>query len=190
MEGFCFFETPIGRCAIAWGERGIRGVFLPEANDTAARARLARRLPNARESLPPPEIERAIAAIGALLAGERRDLSEIGLDMDGVPSFERRVYAVARRIAPGETLTYGEVAKALGEPGAAQAVGQALGRNPFAIVVPCHRVLAAGGGTGGFSARGGVSTKLRILTIERARTGGGPMLFDDLPLAGRELAGR
>jgi len=100
------------------------------------------------------------------------------LDWEGVPDFERRVYDEARRIPPGRTATYGEIAAALGEPGAARAVGRALGRNPFTLIVPCHRVLAAGGGYGGFSARGGVTTKLRLLAIERARPHSGPDLFD------------
>jgi O-6-methylguanine DNA methyltransferase len=98
--------------------------------------------------------------------------------MDGVPEFDRRVYAVARDIAPGATLSYGEIAARLGERGLARDVGQALGRNPFPLIVPCHRVLAAGSKAGGFSANGGVTTKLRLLTIERARTSDAPTLFD------------
>ncbi|MCW5889273.1 MAG: methylated-DNA--[protein]-cysteine S-methyltransferase [bacterium] len=167
MTGFALFETAIGRCGIAWGERGIVGVQLPETGDGATRARLARRFA-ATEAPPPPEVQEAIAAIVALLRGEGTDLAHLGLDMSAVPEFHRRVYEAARRIPPGATRTYGEIATALGAPGSARAVGQALGRNPFAIVVPCHRVLAAGGRTGGFSANGGVSTKLRMLAIEGA----------------------
>ena len=114
----------------------------------------------------------------ALLSGERRDLSFVALDMEGVPELHRRVYEVARTIPPGETLTYGEIARRLGDPRQARAVGQALAQNPFAIVVPCHRVLAAGGRTGGFSAPGGTGTKLRILEIEGARARAIPTLFD------------
>ena len=113
-------------------------------------------------------MRRAVDDIAALLRGERTDLSAVPLDMEEVPAFHRRVYEVARRIPPGKTLSYGDIAQRLGAPRAARAVGQALGRNPFAIVVPCHRVLAAGGRVGGFSANGGVSTKLRMLTIEGA----------------------
>jgi methylated-DNA-[protein]-cysteine S-methyltransferase len=120
----------------------------------------------------------AIVRIQALLAGTRDDLADLPLELEGVPEFHRRVYAVARAIPPGEVLTYGEVARRLGEPGAARAVGQALGKNPFAPVVPCHRVLAAGGRSGGFSAEGGADTKLRMLEIERARFGPQPGLFD------------
>jgi methylated-DNA-[protein]-cysteine S-methyltransferase len=119
-------------------------------------------------------VARAIDEIVALLEGEPRDLTGVMLDMEHLPEFNRRVYAVARTVAPGETITYGEIAERIGERGAAQAVGQALGRNPFPIVVPCHRVLAAGGGMGGFSARGGVATKRRMLAIEGAGT---PTLF-------------
>ena len=122
--------------------------------------------------------------IVALLRGKPNapaDLSHIALDMEGVPPFHRRVYELARGIAPGTTLTYGEIATCLGDPGSARAVGQALGHNPFAPVVPCHRVLAAGGRSGGFSANGGVATKLRMLQIERASFGG-PGLFDDQKL--------
>src|SRR4029079_6784817 len=103
---------------------------------------------------------------------EAAELSAIALDMAQVPPFHRRVYEVARTIPPGATLSYGEIATRLGVPGSARAVGQALGRNPFAIVVPCHRVLAAGGKMGGFSANGGIGTKLRMLSIESAKVNG------------------
>ena len=177
-QGFTLFDTAIGRCGIAWGGRGIVGVQLPEAHSAATRARLLRRFPAARETPPPGDIRLAVDAITALLGGERRDLSALALDMDRVPAFHRRVYEVARAIPPGSTRSYGEIAAALGEPGSARAVGQALGRNPFAIVVPCHRVLAAGGRAGGFSATGGVTTKLRMLAIEGARLNGQETLFD------------
>ena len=133
--------------------------------------------------MPPPEIQRAIDAIVALLAGERRDLSDVPLDFESLPAFHRRVYEVARAIPPGSTISYGEIAARLGEPGAAREVGEALGKNPFPIVVPCHRVLAADGKLGGFSARGGVATKLRLLEIEGALKPEAPMLFEDLPRA-------
>jgi methylated-DNA-[protein]-cysteine S-methyltransferase len=124
---------------------------------------------------------RAVARIQALLQGAPDDLLDVELDMTNIPEFQQRVYAVTRAIPPGRTLSYGEVgevAARIGEPGAARAVGQALGRNPFAPVVPCHRVLAAGTGAGGFSARGGVATKLRLLQIEQAQLGAEPGLFD------------
>ena len=170
-RGFTLFDTRIGRCGIAWGERGIVGVQLPEAREIATRARMLERFPNAAEDTPPPAVQRAVEDIVALLHGEARDLASVPLDMDGVPTFHQRVYEIARSIAPGSTLTYGEIATRLGAPGSARAVGQALGRNPFAIVVPCHRVLAAGGKVGGFSANGGIATKLRMLAIEDSRNG-------------------
>lgn len=184
VPAFTLFDTAIGRCAIAWAARGIVGVQLPEASDEQTRARLLRRQPEAREAPPPPEVQDAIGQIQALLRGEASDLAAIPLDMDGVPDFHRRVYAVARTTPPGTTLTYGAVAARLDAPGAARAVGRALGENPFAIVVPCHRVLGAGGKTGGFTADGGVATKLRMLSIERAQIGAAgpraePGLFDD-----------
>jgi methylated-DNA-[protein]-cysteine S-methyltransferase len=163
---FAFFATPIGACAIAWSDRGIVSLHLPERTRRAARQRLLARWPDARETPPPPDVQRAIDRVGALLAGQAVDLSPIALDLTGVPPFHRRVYDLAREIAPGTTLAYGEVAARLGTPGAARAVGQALGRNPVAIIVPCHRVLAASGRPGGFSAEGGLVTKQRLLAIE------------------------
>ena len=173
---FTLFDTAIGRCAIAWSERGVVGVLLPERDHGATRARLLRRHPHAREAAPPVEVERAIAGIAALLAGEPCDLSDVALDLAGVPEFNRRVYAVARTIKPGTTLTYGAIAARLGE-GDARGVGEAMGQNPCPIIVPCHRVVAAGGKTGGFSAPGGAATKRRLLAIEGAPADA-PTLFD------------
>jgi O-6-methylguanine DNA methyltransferase len=171
-SGFMLFDTAIGRCGIAWGERGVAGVQLPEAGDPETRARMLHRFPAAGEAVPPPEVQRAIDGIVGLLRGEANDLSGVALDMEHVPAFHRRVYEVARTIPPGITLSYGGIAARLGASGAARAVGQALGRNPFPIVVPCHRVLAAGGKIGGFSAEGGITTKRRMLAIEGARLNG------------------
>lgn len=176
--GFSLFDTVIGRCGIAWGERGLAGVQLPEAHEELTRARMRQRFPGLAETAAPPQVRVATARIAALLRGERDDLRDIALDMSGVSSFEVRVYELVRGIEPGQTLSYGEVAALLGEPGAARAVGRALGRNPFAPVVPCHRVLAAGGRSGGFSAQGGVATKLRLLQSEGARIGALTGLFD------------
>jgi methylated-DNA-[protein]-cysteine S-methyltransferase len=180
---YALFDTPIGACGIAWGEGGIVGLQLPEKDERAARERLLRRHADAEEASPRPDVQRAIEAVVALLSGEATDLGFVQLDFGEVGAFERRVYDVARSIPPGRTLTYGEIAKRIGEPGAARAVGQALGSNPFPIVVPCHRVLGADGKVGGFSARGGVETKVRILAIEKARTSDAPALFEELPLA-------
>jgi methylated-DNA-[protein]-cysteine S-methyltransferase len=182
-RGFALFETAIGRCGIAWGERGVVGIQLPEASEARTLARMRRRFPDANEAPPPPAVVRAIERIVALLRGEAIDLAAVALDMAHVPPFERRVYDVTRSIPPGATLSYGDIAACLGVPGEARAVGQALGQNPFPLVVPCHRVLAAGGKVGGFSANGGIATKLRLLSIEGARTSPEPTLFEKLPLA-------
>ena len=167
-RGFALFKTAIGTCGIAWGDRGVLAVQLPERSEAATRARLARQCGDAHEVQASPDVQRAIDAIVSLLDGCSTDLSFIEIDLDGVPEFHRRVYDVARTIPPGATLSYGEIAARLGDPGAARAVGQALGRNPIPIIVPCHRVLAAGGKMGGFSAPGGTATKLNLLAIERA----------------------
>ena len=177
--GFTLFETAIGTCGIAWGPDGIVGIQLPEREVSETRRRLHRRFPDSQETAPPAEVQEAIDGIVALLRGEATDLTAVVLDMEQVPPFNRRVYEVARTILPGSTLTYGEIATRLGERRLAREVGQALGQNPFAIVVPCHRVVAAGGKTGGFSARGGVKTKLRMLAIEGASTPGLLPLFDE-----------
>jgi methylated-DNA-[protein]-cysteine S-methyltransferase len=180
LQGFAIFATPIGGCGVAWSDRGLVGTLLPEPREAATRARLQRRYAAAQEAPPPPGVQRAIEAITALLHGQGdvAALDAIDLDMARVAPFPRRVYEIARAIPPGKTLTYGEIAARLGEPGRARDVGQALGRNPFPLVVPCHRVLAAGGKLGGFSAPGGVTTKHRLLTIEGTGAGGQLGLFD------------
>ena len=189
MMNFALFETAIGCCGIVWSERGIAGVQLPERSEAATRNRMQRRFPAALDGAPPADVQCAIDDIGALLDGERRDLNHVRIDLGAASEFHRRVYEVARRIPAGATLSYGEVAERLGDRNLARDVAEALSQNPWPIIVPCHRVLAAGGKPGGFSAPGGVATKLRLLTIEGAQPQGrveGPMLFDRLPLsAGR-----
>lgn len=175
---YALFNTPIGACGVVWREHGLLGVALPARDAAATRNHLRRRYPQACEAEPPASVREALAAIGELLHGRPRDLAEVALDMSAIEPFERQVYAAAREIGPGRTLTYGELAARLGDPSLARAVGQALGANPFPIVVPCHRVLAAGGRAGGFSAPGGTQTKLKLLEIEGANFGGGPGLFD------------
>ncbi len=174
---FCLFDTAIGHCAIAWNANGIVRLQLPEASESLTGAR---HLPEATQGEPPPSIRAAIERIGALLGGRADDLADLALDLDAISPFHRRVYEFVRTIGPGHTTTYGEVAARIDAPGSARAVGQALGENPFAPVVPCHRVLAAGGRAGGFSAARGVATKLRMLEIEKARIGEEPGLFDDV----------
>lgn len=174
--GHALFRTPIGGCGIAWGPRGVLAVQLPEADAPQTRARLLKALPPLPEAEPPPAVQAAIEGVQAVLQGRSRsDLREISLDMTRLTPFQRQVYEYVRAIPPGQTRTYGEVAQALGDAGLARAVGQAMGHNPFAPVVPCHRVLAAGNKPGGFSAGGGARTKLRMLMIEGALERG---LFD------------
>ncbi|WIT11303.1 methylated-DNA--[protein]-cysteine S-methyltransferase [Paucibacter sediminis] len=169
---FHCYDTALGCCGIAWGERGIVGAQLPEESAAATRDRMRVRFPTARETAAPPaEVWAAIEGVQALLRGEPRDLLEFRLDETGIPAFNQRVHALTRRIPVGQTRTYGELAQALGLPGAARAVGQAEGHNPFAPIVPCHRVMGAGGVGTGFSAHGGVATKLRLLAIEARATG-------------------
>ena len=175
---FAIFDTAIGRCGIAWGDRGINAVQLPMGSEDQTRVRIRQRYADIVESPPPAEVQAAIEGIVALLAGKPNDLRDVVLDLDGVPEFNRGVYDIARTIPPGKTLTYGDIAKKLGGVELSRDVGQALGRNPCPIVVPCHRVLAVGGKPGGFSANGGVVTKLKMLEIEGAVVNYTPSLFD------------
>jgi methylated-DNA-[protein]-cysteine S-methyltransferase len=176
--GYACFATAIGECALAWSDAGLTGVWLPDERAGGLRRRLARRLGAASEREPPAAVAAAIAAIVRLLGGAQVDLGDVALDFDGIDAFARRVYEVARAIAPGRVLSYGAIARQLGSDATARAVGQALGANRFPIVVPCHRVVAKGGELGGFSAPGGVALKRRLLTLEDARFDGPPDLFD------------
>lgn len=180
---FAVFATPIGGCAIAWRGARIIGAALPEPSEPALRARLRSRFPGAAEAPPPLVVAAIIDRIVRMMAGERIDLASVDLDFGRADPFDIQVYAAARRIKCGEVRTYGEVAAEIGSPGAARAVGAALGRNPVPIIVPCHRVLAAAGRSGGFSAPGGTATKFKLLEIEQARRPGDPELFESLPLA-------
>ena len=153
--GYALFETPIGLCAIVWSAHLIVGTQLPE-----------------------PAVVAAMERIAAVLGGATDDFADLALDWRAVSAFDRAVYREAQAIPAGETITYGILAARLGDPGRAQAVGQALGRNPWPIVVPCHRITAADGRMGGFSAPGGTATKLKLLEIE------GALRVDSLPLFG------
>jgi methylated-DNA-[protein]-cysteine S-methyltransferase len=166
--GMTVFPTAIGECGIVWNERGVCGVQLPENSADATRERIQRHWPDAVSGPPSPTASRAIDGITALLSGEPDPMEDVLIDLDGVSEFRRGVYEIARTVGPGETITYGAIAARLGMPHAAREVGQALGANPVPLIVPCHRVLAAGGKLGGFSARGGVTTKSRLLAIEGA----------------------
>ena len=167
-RGYSIFDTGVGRCGIAWSDAGIVGVQLPEAREIETRKRLFQLYPDAREQRPPANVEIAIEGIVALLRGEPADLSDVALDISGVPDFNVRVYAFTRGIPRGETLTYGEIAAKLRLSGAVHSVAQALARNPFVIIVPCHRVLEAGGYADRMSPNGGVISKRRLLSVEGA----------------------
>lgn len=179
MFAYALFDTSIGRCGVAWGSHGIVATQLPEKDFEATRARLLRRFPVADETAPTQAIQRTIDDIVALFEGHKRTLRAATLDMSRVPAFNARVYETRRAIAPGETRTYGEIARAVGEPDGARAVGQAMGRNPFPIIVPCHRVVGANDKLVGFSANGGLATKLKMLQLEGWRADE-PSLFDAL----------
>ena len=177
-EGFALFDTAIGTCGVAWNARGLTGVQLPQSEGGDPRVRMARRHPQAVEADPPLAVAEAISGMQALLTGERRDLLEVELDDRAISPLSARIYQISRAIPPGQTLTYGDIARRLGDVSLSRAVGQALGANPWPIVVPCHRILAAGGRKGGFSAPGGADTKLRMLEIE------GALAPETLPLFG------
>ena len=190
-RGYTIFDTMIGRCGIAWGHDGIVGVQLPEAREIETRRRLYQFHPEAREARPTPNVETAIEGIVALLRGQPHDLSDITLDMTGIPAFNQRVYQAAQGIPRGETRTYGDIAARLGASGAVHSVAQALARNPFVIIVPCHRVLEAGGYADKMSPHGGSISKRRLLSMEGARGGvSSKTLFDVLlPVAPPRLQG-
>ncbi len=172
QAAYRLFETPLGACGIAWSERGNQPVVtffqLPEATAEIAESRIARNAGARKASAPPADIARIIARVVRHLRGELQDFRDIAVDLEDVEPFAKRVYEIAREIPPGETRTYGDIAKAIGQPYAAQAVGQALGSNPIPLIIPCHRVLAIGGRLGGFSAPGGFATKEKLLEIEGA----------------------
>jgi methylated-DNA-[protein]-cysteine S-methyltransferase len=175
---FAVFATAIGDCALAWNEVGVLAAWLPEASATRLRMRVAKRFAEATETRPEGASAAAVAAITALLDGERADLGFIRIDDSRIEPFDRRVYAAARTIPAGRVVSYAELAARVGEDASAREVGQSLGRNPYPIIVPCHRIVASSGELGGFSAPGGTATKRRLLTIEDARRDGVDDLFD------------
>src|SRR4051794_13986785 len=178
--GYTIFDSAVGRCGIAWGELGILGVQLPEARELDTRRRMYRVYPEAREQRPSVTAEIAIEGIVAILRGGNADLSEVALDMTGIPYFNQRVYQFTRSIPHGETRTYGEIASGLPASGASYSGAQAIGRNPFMIIVPCHRVLEPGNYADKISDHGGVISKRRLLTIEGAHPTLSKTLFEVL----------
>lgn len=178
-QRFAIFDTALGPCGLVWTSRGIAGVNLPEGSEEKTRARVKKRFPDAIERPPPSAIRKIIDDVTALIAGEKVDFSYVVLDHAPLPEFSKRVYDIVRTIPIGHTLTYGDIAKQLGDVALSREVGQAMGRNPTPVIMPCHRVVAASGKTGGFSAPGGVDTKMKLLSIERRHGAHAPTLFDD-----------
>jgi methylated-DNA-[protein]-cysteine S-methyltransferase len=179
-RAFTVFDTDIGPCGIAWSVEPptrIVGFQLPEATPARTAGRIARRTGTLVPDEPPPAVARIIERVQAHVRGDTQDFRDVPVDLSELEEFPRAVLTVLREIPAGKTGTYGELAKALNQPTAAQAVGKALGRNPIPLIIPCHRILAAGGKTGGFSAHGGWVTKSKLLALEGAQTGGLP-LFD------------
>jgi methylated-DNA-[protein]-cysteine S-methyltransferase len=172
---YCLFDTAIGACALVWNERGVTRLHLPESDRTATEKRLSARAVQTEKA--PPEIDRLIADVQSYMTGRSIDFSGATLDLTSVGAFERDVYAAARRIPFGRTMSYGELAQQIGMPDAARDVGQALARNPIPIIVPCHRILAKGRRIGGFSAPGGVFTKQQLLALEGVHVEAGTPLF-------------
>ena len=189
-RAYSIFDTAIGRCGIAWSHTGIVGVQLPEAREIETRGRLFQLYPEARETRPTANAEAAIDGIVALLRGETGDFADVTLDMSGIHVFDQRTYQVTRQIPRGETRTYGEVAARLGTPSAVRSVAHAIGRNPFVLIVPCHRVLEAGGYADRMSPHGGLISKRRLLSIEGTGSSASKTLLDVLlPVAPPRLPG-
>jgi methylated-DNA-[protein]-cysteine S-methyltransferase len=162
------FDTALGRCGVAWSMRGLTGVQLPEKDPATTERRLAAKCKSAGAAAPPPAIAELIGDIRRYLAGERVDFSAVPVDFEAYDEFRRKVYGALRAVAFGNTVTYTDLARAAGAAGweGARDVGEAMGRNPVPLVIPCHRCLAAGGKLGGFSAYGGASTKRKLLALE------------------------
>jgi methylated-DNA-[protein]-cysteine S-methyltransferase len=165
---YCLFDTALGKFGVAWSEAGLWRLQLPERDGARTERRLKTSSASLEASAPTGAVAEAIAEIRRYLAGEKVEFSSIGLDLAGIDPFHQEVYRAARGVSWGKVTTYGELARLAGAPGEAREVGQALARNPVAIIIPCHRVLAKGLKIGGFSAYGGVLTKRQLLALEGA----------------------
>jgi methylated-DNA-[protein]-cysteine S-methyltransferase len=182
---YCLFDTEFGTVGVSWSARGLTRLQLPESSRAATERRLRNSSPDTAPGEPPSRVKQAMAAVERYLTGTTIDFAQVPLDLAGVGDFHRRIYDAARRIGWGETATYGELARRVGSPGAARAVGQAMGRNPIPIIIPCHRVLASGRKIGGFSAFGGAATKTRLLALEGVHLGNSAPLLPGLLPASR-----
>jgi methylated-DNA-[protein]-cysteine S-methyltransferase len=179
MTHYCVFDTAIGPCGVAWSGRGLTRLQLPESDRSATERRLNKGAVRATGA-PPAEIAQLIADVQAYMSGRSVDFAAVEIDLTDVEPFESRVYAAARAVPWGQTVSYGELARRIDSPGAARAVGRALARNPVPVVVPCHRILAKGHRVGGFSAPGGTFTKERLLGLEGVRVETGTPLLPGL----------
>ncbi len=162
------FDTAIGPCGVAWNDLGLTGVQLPEKARATTERRLAAKAMSTGAAEPPPGIAAVVSDIQRYLAGEAVDFAAVAVDLSGLDPFRRQLYETMRSLPWGRTTTYGELARQLGSTGweGARDIGEAMGRNPVPVVIPCHRVLAAGGKLGGFSAHGGAATKAKLLALE------------------------
>jgi methylated-DNA-[protein]-cysteine S-methyltransferase len=183
---YCTFETALGVCGVAWGDAGVRRFQLPERDAAATAERVGRGLGLAHTGSPPQHVQRLIAAICRYAEGASVGFAEVALDLVETPPFHRAVYHAMRDVSWGQTTTYGALAAAAGSPGSARAVGQAMARNPWPLIVPCHRVLASGRRMGGFSAHGGTVTKQRLLMLEGVHLDVGTPLFPGFDTPGSE----
>jgi methylated-DNA-[protein]-cysteine S-methyltransferase len=170
------FDTAIGPCGVAWSELGVTALQLPEVDASATEKRLRARAAKASQAAP-AGIDQLIAEVRDYMTGRKIDFAAVALDLTNVEAFQRAVYDAARAVPWGRTVSYGELARQTGSPGAARAVGHALSRNPVPIIIPCHRVLAKGRRVGGFSAHGGTFTKERLLALEGVRLEAGTPLL-------------
>jgi methylated-DNA-[protein]-cysteine S-methyltransferase len=173
---YFLFDSVIGTCGVAWSARGVTRLQLPEADTSATERRLSRSATRASQVVP-AEIDRMIADVQCYMAGRSVDFAAAAVDLTDVDPFQRQVYEATRAVLWGKTVSYGELARQIGSPGAARAVGQALARNPVPIIIPCHRVLAKGHRVGGFSAHGGTLTKERLLALEGVHLDAGTPLL-------------
>jgi methylated-DNA-[protein]-cysteine S-methyltransferase len=177
------FDTAAGSCGIAWNAVGITRFQLPAENAAATERKLLRRVTGAAPGTPPLSVLATVAEAQRYFAGESIDFSGVELDLTGQAEFFMRIYAAARRISWGHTSTYGTLAREIGAgPEAARGVGQAMANNPIPLIIPCHRVLAAGGKVGGFSAPGGAASKIRMLELEGVQVSPAPPAQQSLGL--------
>ncbi len=166
-QRYIVFETALGFCGIAWSDTGITALRLPDKTAEATERAVRRRAPDAEPGTPPPMVADVVGAVKRYFAGAVTDFADVTLDLDGQDAFFAQIYAAARRVGWGHTTTYGALTKELGAgPEVARDVGQAMAHNPVPLIIPCHRILAAGGKIGGFSAPGGAATKMKMLELE------------------------